>query len=59
MEGFPVGALGQKDGGALRVPADFIIHKGVVNTAFYGSNVAESIPFDAADAALTAAANGR
>ncbi len=52
MQGFPVGAFGAKDGGALRVPADFIINNGVVNTAFYGSNVAESIPFDAADAAL-------
>lgn len=51
MAGFPVTA-GPKDGAAFRVPADFIIHRGVVATAFYGSNVAESIPFEDADAAL-------
>lgn len=57
LQGFPVGALAAKDGGAFRVPADFIINNGVVNTAFYGSNVAESIPFDDADAALTSASH--
>ena len=59
MAGFPVGALAAKDGAAFRVPADFIIHNGVVNTAFYGSNVAESIPFDDADAALKALGSAR
>jgi peroxiredoxin len=54
MAGFPVGALSAKDGAAFRVPADFIINNGTVTTAFYGSNVAESIPFDDADAALNA-----
>ena len=53
MAGCPVGALSAKDGAAFRVPADFIINNGTITTAFYGSNVAESIPFDEADAALT------
>ena len=56
MQGYPVGALAAKDGAAFRVPADFIINKGMVTTAFYGSNVAESIPFEDADAALNASA---
>jgi peroxiredoxin len=45
--GFPLGALGPKDGAALRVPADFVIDPtGAITMAFYGSNVSESVPFD-------------
>ncbi len=45
--GFPLGALGPKDGAALRVPADFVIDPtGAITMAFYRSNVSESVPFD-------------
>ena len=53
--GFSLGALTAKDGGALRIPADFIVDRdGLIRTARYGVDVADSIPFADADAALDA-----
>jgi thioredoxin-dependent peroxiredoxin len=41
------------DGPAFRIPADFLINPGgEIHTAFYGSNMAEHIPFETVDAWL-------
>jgi thioredoxin-dependent peroxiredoxin len=51
--GFPIGVLSDKDGGALRVPADFIVAAdGSLKVAHYGAHVGDSIAFEAVDAAL-------
>jgi thioredoxin-dependent peroxiredoxin len=41
------------DGPAFRIPADFLIAPaGTIHTAFYGSNMADHIPFETVDAWL-------
>lgn len=51
--GISPGIIAHKDGAAFRVPADFIIGTdGKLQLAFYGTNVAESVPFEMANAVL-------
>jgi thioredoxin-dependent peroxiredoxin len=51
--GIPMQATGPKDGGALRVPGDFLIDRhGTLQVARYGAHISDHIPFDDVDAFL-------
>ena len=58
-EGIPLGLTSPKDGASFRVPADFIVApSGNLHLTHYGDHISHSLPFDEADAALTALAGG-